>query len=200
MSYKLTTEGKKLLTSAGNNHSKLDESDKGLFIFAYNEYKKVSKSDRNEVSKEIKLHIEAKIESTNVQNAVLRVVRSAYKYVDMQVIANFDKLEYANIKSLVVLFTYIEKNVPDKAEEVREAIKVLHQDDMSVHRYNNLVASKIKELKAKHKVVETVEGDMIKVTLNSVLTNVAKLSVEDKAKLLEELQAELTLPELSIAG
>lgn len=190
--YTLNVESKKLLTRSITSNSKQDMNDKELFLMAYKEYKSVPKSNRQDVTKEFKLHIETKVESVNIQSAVLRIIRVAYKYVDMQVIANFDKLEYANIKALVNLFSYIDKNISHKSKEVRDIIKSLHEDNMSISRYNNLVVDKVRELRATYKVVETVEGNMVTVSYSSIVKSVDGLSIEDKQRLFDMLSVELS--------
>ena len=190
--YTLNVESKKLLTRSITSNSKQDMNDKELFLMAYKEYKSVPKSNRQDVTKEFKLHIETKVESVNIQSAVLRIIRVAYKYVDMQVIANFDKLEYANIKALVNLFSYIDKNISHKSKEVRDIIKSLHEDNMSISRYNNLVVDKVRELRAIYKVVETVEGNMVTVSYSSIVKSVDGLSIEDKQRLVDMLSVELS--------
>ena len=195
MGYTLTTSGKALLTKAVTAHTNIDSSDKSLFEFAYKEYKSVTKGDRSTVTSELKKHVEFKTESVNIQQAVLKVFRVALKYVDMQVITKFDLLEYTNIRSLVILFAYMDTKFKDDAIVVREQVKKVYTDDMSPHRYNNTMVDTIKTIKAKYKVVETVEGEAVTISYSGVVASVMKLSTEDKAKLLEMLLNET--PDLS---
>ena len=78
-------------------HSSLQWSDKALFEYIYTDYKAVTKGARGKVTELLNLAIQSNTESTNVQGALKKVARVAFNYVDMQVIAKFDGLEYTNI-------------------------------------------------------------------------------------------------------
>ena len=178
-------------------HNGIEWSDKALFEYIYKDYKSVDKGSRGQVSKLINTHIELTTKSINVQNALKRVARLAFNYVDMQVICKFDSVEYSNIRALVVILKHIDKNFPESSKLVRNGIKSLYETGMSTHRYNGVIVEHIKQLKAKYKVNITDDDKVIEVNYESVASSVSKLSVDDKLKLLEMLQVELAYDEVA---
>lgn len=178
-------------------HNGIEWSDKALFEYIYKDYKSVDKGSRGQVSKLINTHIELTTKSINVQNALKRVARLAFNYVDMQVICKFDSVEYSNIRALVVILKHIDKNFTESSKLVRNGIKSLYETGMSTHRYNGVIVEHIKQLKAKYKVNITDDDKVIEVNYESVASSVSKLSVDDKLKLLEMLQVELAYDEVA---
>ncbi len=179
-------------------HSSLQWSDKTLFENIYTDYKAVTKGARGKVTELLNLAIQSNTESTNVQQALKKVARVAFNYVDMQVIAKFDGLEYSNIEKLVKLFKYVDKHMEDKSTELRQTIRDVYKDDMSPHRYNNDMADVIAGLKEQYKLSE-VEGEYKVLEFNDMLHTVEK-SVDTYSeaqidKLMEVLQARLDVVE-----
>ncbi len=174
---------------SGEAHSKLQWSDKALFDLMYKDYKSVDKKSRGQVTLLLNKAICDNNASTNVQNALKIISKMAFNYVDMQVIARFDGLEYSNIAGLVKLFKYVDKHIEDKSKELRETIKGLYESDMSSHRYNNVVASKIVELKEEYKLKDTEDEFIVLDFFDTVSTNMSKMTDEDVLKLLDIVQS-----------
>ena len=148
------------LSISSEQHSTLEWSDKALFENIYKDYKAVAKKSRGQVTSLLNKAIEGNTASTNVQNALKRVAKVAFNYVDMKVICNFDKLEYTNINNLVKLFKYVDKNLEDKSSELRAKVHSVYDSSMSSHRYNNNMAELITQLKEEYKLSE-VEGEFV---------------------------------------
>ena len=160
-------------------------SDKELFLSAYSEYKAVSKKTRPAITGLLNKAVESSTPSINVQGALKRVFKIAYNYVDMSVICKFDNLEYSNIAGLVKLFKYVDKHMEDKSSELRGIIKEVYESDMSPHRYNNAISSKITELKEEYKLKEQ-EDEFVFIDLyNMVQNSISKMTNEQLSKLIE---------------
>ena len=157
---KLSLITESALSISTEAHSALQWSDKALFELIYKDYKAVAKGSRGKVTELINTIIAGNTESTNVQRALKAVAKTAFNYVDMRVITNFDGLEYTNINKLVKLFKYVDKHIPDKSNELRTTVHDVYDSSMSSHRYNNNMAELITQLKEEYKLSE-VEGEFI---------------------------------------
>ncbi len=166
-------------------------SDKELFLSAYNEYKAVSKKTRPAITGLLNKAVESSTPSTNVQGALKRVFKMAFNYVDMSVICKFDNLEYSNIAGLVKLFKYVDKHMEDKSSELRDIIKEVYESDMSPHRYNNAISSKITELKEEYKLKEQEDEFVFIDMYNMVEGNIGKMNNEQLLKLQELIVSNL---------
>ena len=182
---KLSDKLVQVLATSVTNNSSVELSDSKLFLLAYKEYKGTTKGQRGHITNLLNVEVTKLTKSANVQATLKKVFKLAADYVEMQVITKFDILEYSNIAGLVKLFKYVDKHVEDKSSELRESIKSLYEDNMSPHRYNNLVASKITELKEEYKLKEQ-EGEFVFVDVfNLVQSSVTKITQEQLHKMLE---------------
>lgn len=176
----LSKEVVAILATSVTTNSTVERSDKDLFLLAFKEYKKTSKAQRGHITNLLNVEVGKLTKSTNVQNTLKRVFKLAFNYVDMKVIVKFDNLEYTNISNLVKLFKYVDKHLEDKSKELRATFAELYEDDMSPHRYNNVVASKIVELKEEYKLKEQ-EGEFVFTealdTIKGMLTNMNEAQV-----------------------
>lgn len=163
MLLELKSNDRAIIARAVTNATGSELSDKELFIFAYNQYKKVEVKQRGSVTAVLNKEVEILTKSSNIQATFKRLFKLAFNYVDMQVVCKFDNLEYTNIANLVKLFKYVDTNedslIADgklvSSKQLREEVKAIYSSDMSPHRYNNLVADKITQLKEKYKLVDT---------------------------------------------
>jgi len=194
---KLSKEVVSILATSVTNNSQVERSDKELFLLAYKEYKATAKGSRGHITNLLNIEVGKLTKSTNVQNTIKKVFKLAFNYVDMQVVCKFDNLEYSNIAGLVKLFKYVDKHVEDKATELRDSVKGLYEDDMSPHRYNNVVANKITELKEEYKLKEQ-EGEFVfQDVYNMVQASITKMTDEQLHKLIELAERNLTTEQVA---
>ena len=195
---KLSKEIVATLATSVTNNSSVERSDKELFLSAYKEYKGTTKAQRGHITNLLNVEVTKLTKSINVQNTLKRVFKLAHNYIDMQIICKFDNLEYTNISKLVKLFKYVDKNITDKSTELREDIFKLYEPNMSPHRYNNIVADKITELKEQYKLKE-VDGEYKVLSFNDMYHTIEKsLEAYDEAqvdKLMQLLQDRLDIVE-----
>jgi len=178
------------LSISSEAHSALQWSDKALFEYIYTDYKAVAKGSRGKVTQLINLAIGTNTASENVQNALKRVAKTAFNYVDMKVICNFDGLEYTNINNLVKLFKWVDKNRPEKSNELRTTVHNVYDKTMTPHRYNNNMVELITQLKEEYKLSDT-EGEFIVLDyFSAVSAGLSHLCQDDVVKLLEMVQAQ----------
>ena len=191
MSIKLSQGTISAIIKSVTNNSGVELSDKELFLLAYNEYKVVPKAQRGHVTNLLNVQVRLVTKSDNIANTLKKVFKLAQNYVEMQVICKFDKLEYTNINNLVKLFKYVDNNVADKAKELREDIKSIHTDDMSIHRYNNAISAAIVELKEEYKLKDTEDGFVFKDMYALVQNSVSKMTQEQLHQMLKLIERNL---------
>jgi len=189
---KLSTLTEASLSISSEAHSALQWSDKALFEYIYQDYKSVSKGSRGRITTLLNQVIASNTESTNVQNALKKVCKVAFNYVDMQVITKFDGLEYDNIDKLVKLFKYVDKHITDKSKELRDKVKEVHEQGMSPYRYNNNMSSLITSLKEEYKLKEQEDEFVFIDMFNMIQQNITKMTDEQLTKLIELAQRNMT--------
>jgi len=173
-----------LLAVSITNKMNLEVSDKDVFVAVYEEYKAVKKVGRGHVTMLLNQRVAEITKSSNVRRAFSRDFKLAFNYVDMMVICKFDNLEYTNIAGLVKLFKYVDKNLSEKSKELRETIMGLYEDNMSPHRYNNVVADKLVQLKEEYKLKEQEDEFVFIDVVNYMKSSITHMS---KEQLLEVL-------------
>ena len=188
------------ITISSEQHNTLEWSDKALFEYMYTDYKAVKKGSRGQVTKLLNDAIVLANASTNVQNALKKVAKLAFNYVDMQVITKFDGLEYSNINALVKLFKYVDKHMIEKSEELRDKVKGVYSTDMSSHRYNNTMSELITKLKEEYKLKEQ-EGEFVLVDyMEYVKTNITNLTKEQLLALMDIVSEQVDKVEVAELG
>ena len=188
------------ITISSEQHNTLEWSDKALFEYMYVDYKAVKKGSRGQVTKLLNDTIVLANASTNVQNALKKVAKLAFNYVDMQVIAKFDGLEYSNIANLVKLFKYVDKNLSDKSDKLRQEVKEVYKQGLSDYAYNNLMYTKITKLKEEYKLKEQ-EGEFVLVDyMEYVKTNITNLTKEQLLALMDIVSEQVDKVEVAELG
>lgn len=180
------------LKVVGQNLGITDMNSKELFVLAHSEFLKTNKEDLKKVHKEFREQVKAMFPSVSIQRGVLRVISVAYKYSELQAITYLDRLNYDNVKSVVSLLSYINKNKPEELKAVRNKLsRVKFKED--VVDYNNRMIDKLHELTAEYRVVETADGETVALTGASIVKkveeNIDKLTPEQVQELLAVLSA-----------
>jgi len=180
-----------------SNASSMERSDSATFLLAYKEYKGVLKGSRGHITNLLNVNVGIVTQSTNIKTAMTKVFKLAQAYVDMSIVCKFDNLEYTNISNLVKLFKYVDKHLSDKSVDLREEIKGVYEANMSPHRYNNLISSKITALKEEYKLKEQEEEFIFSDMFNMVQANINKMTNEQLLKMQELIVRNLTVQEVA---
>lgn len=177
-----------LLTKAHTAINVSDTAEKDFFLEVYSELKSGDDYDT------IVSNIKSVASELVVQRQLITVVNMARDYVGSKLFTRVTAMRWYNIKALVALIRYINKeHGADAVKGIKRRVSKVGSELVSTTKYNNDLAGLIKELKAEYKVVITDDSKVLTRNVKAMyngLTDVQK----------QELLAMLLADEVKIAA
>ena len=157
-----------------------DSSGKDLFINLLSLYRK-----HNDNKKELILALgNAYNIVSNGNNEIIKRLKTIGKMAEeaneVKLVIKLDTAYYYNIEASIKLMAVLNE---EQRTETRKELMACYNKDLTMVAYNNIVSSKIKELRKKFNVID-VDGVTVVTTLKQ---KIDKLSNEEKKELLQYL-------------
>ena len=168
------------LKSFVTSFNRKDASSKDLFINLLSLYRK-----HNDNKKELILALgNAYNTVSNGNNEIMKKLKTIGKMAEeaneVKLVIKLDTAYYYNIEASIKLMSVLND---EQRTETRKELMACYNKDLTMVVYNNIVSSKIKELRKKFNVVD-IDGVTIVATLKQ---KIDKLSNDEKKELLQYL-------------
>ena len=168
-----------LLNKAHTSINVSDTAEKAFFEEVYSELK--SGDDYDTITKAIKSTVPEMV----VQRQLVMVVNMARDYVGSKLFTRITEMRWYNVKALVALIRYINKEYGvDAVKGIKRRITNVGATFESSTKYNNDLAELIKDIKQEYKVVITDDSEVKTSNVRAMYNGLTELQKELLLKLL----------------
>lgn len=179
-----------LLTKAHMAINVSDTAEKAFFEEVYSELKSGDDYDT------IVTNIKSIAQEMVVQRQLITVVNMARDYVGSKLFTRITQMRWYNVKALVALIRYINKeHGADAVKGIKRRVSNVGKEFDSTTKYNNDLAELIKDIKQEYKVVITDDSKVITTNVHAVYNGLTMVQKEQLLALLLADEVKIQAPQ-----